>query len=152
MMTESASLVRQSRQTLRRSRRLSAWHASLSNRCQCSIATALERCETSFSLREAPGALQLHYVFYLRANIDDDPRLAIWRDQRLLVHPEWARRAEVLVGLGETFVAQDGRSIAAGLDNPLQAALTLVRAADRVLEFDIRLDEINMAYRSWGGS
>jgi hypothetical protein len=83
----------------------------------------------------------------LRANIGEDSRLAIWRDHRLVVHPELAERAEMLVRLGDTFEAPEaGSQIPAGFDDPIQAALTLIRAADRVLEFDLRLDELVLRY------
>jgi hypothetical protein len=89
----------------------------------------------------------LRYVFYLKANIGGDSRLAIWRDHRLVVHPELAERGEILVRLGETFEAPEvGSRIPAGFDEPVQAALTLIRAADRVLEFDLRLDELVLSY------
>jgi hypothetical protein len=144
---EFASPVRQSRQAVRRSSDLQAWHASLQRRCQVSILSALEKCETSLSLRDDRSPPPLRYVFYLRANVGDDSRLAIWRDRRLLAHPELRARGEVLIDLGETFDSLEaGSPIAAGFDRPLQAALTLIRAADRVLEFDMRLDDINMNY------
>jgi hypothetical protein len=106
-------------------------------------------CNVSFGLRDDATPPFLSYVFYLRANIDDESRLAIWRDQRLLVHPQLAQRAEVLVRLGETFeVPELGSSVLAGFDDPLQAAITLMRAADRILDFDFRLDKVNLTYRN----
>jgi hypothetical protein len=75
-----------------------------------------------------------------------DSRLAIWRDHRLIVHPELAERAEMLVRLEETVDAPEGSRIPAGFDEPVQAALTLIRAADRVLEFDLRFDELALSY------
>jgi hypothetical protein len=111
------------------------------------MTSALEVISTSFELRVESSPPPLNYVFLLRADIGENSRLAIWRDQRLIVHPEFAERAEMLVRLGETFDAPVvGSQIPAGFDNPVQAALTLIRAADRILQFDLRLDELALSY------
>jgi hypothetical protein len=63
------------------------------------------------------------------------------------VHPELAERAELIVRLGDTFdTSEVGTPMSAGFDDPVQAALTLIRAADRVLEFDLRLGEFVLSY------
>jgi hypothetical protein len=153
MSLQNATPLRESQHAVRRSSDLRRWHLSLRTRCERSIASALETCDISFGLRDDPAPPSLTYVFYLRANIGDESRLAIWRGERLLIHPELAQRAEVLVRLGETFeVPELGSSVLAGFDEPLQAAITLMRAADRILEFDFRLEKVNLTYRTRSGS
>lgn len=39
-------------------------------------------------------------------------------------------------------------AVPAGLERPLQAALPLMRAADQVLDFYLRLDQAELAYRT----
>jgi hypothetical protein len=155
MTIDLAAPIKDSRETIQRSRDLRAWHSSLVGRCHRTVAGALEMCEVSFSLREGEddAPLPLRYIFYIRGQVGDCARLAIWRDRQLLVHPELARRAELLVGSGEIFEAPElGAPILAGLDEPLQAALTLMRAADRILEFDIRLNELYLTYQHRDGN
>jgi hypothetical protein len=141
------SPIRESRLAVRRSSELRAWHATLVKRHERSIATTLEACNVSFGLKQDQSQLSLRYVFYLRANIGENSRLALWRDHHLLVHPELAERAQMLVRLGDTFDAPEvGSRIVAGFEDPTRAALTLIRAADRVLEFDLRLDDLVLSY------
>lgn len=60
-------------------------------------------------------------------------------DERLL------DRAGLLASMGETFGEPCG-GLPAGLADPFQAALTLVRASDRVTRFSLELDGVSFVY------
>ncbi len=146
---EIPPVIGQSRAAVKRAQQLSAWHSTILERCRTNVVTALEAVETSWSLWDDASAPPVHCRFYLRASVDGEPRLAIWRTNRLLVHPELEKRGRILITLGETFEAPElGSIVPAGFNDPLQAALTLIRAADRVFEFDLRLEELTIRYRA----
>jgi hypothetical protein len=85
----------------------------------------------------------------LSASLDGQQVFATWSDNRLIAHRELEDRARLLVGMGEAFRNPDaGPPVPAGLDQPVQAALTLIRAADQVLAFSLRVDELVMDYRA----
>lgn len=75
-------------------------------------------------------------------------RVAARREAGVLqVDPRLLERAKLLVALGEAF-SMPGceRTVDAGLDDPLQAALTLVRAADRVIDFRLTLGGFRLSF------
>jgi hypothetical protein len=141
--------VRQSRELARRTRELRARNEELFTRCANSIATALDNCEVSFELGHGSLPSTFQCTFLLRARVGDDRVLAVWRTNKLVIHPRLAERASLVIGLGERFKFNARRlSVAAGFESPLQAALTLMRAADEVLEFSFRADGLDFSYRS----
>jgi hypothetical protein len=151
-VSDGRSTISQSREAVRWARELRARHPVLADRCRAAVIAALETCETSWGLRGDPSPPRIQCVFYLRASVDDELRLAIWRTNRLLCHPELRARAELVVRLGETFqVPELERSVKAGLEEPLPAALTLMRAADEILEFELRLNGLRVTYRAVAG-
>jgi hypothetical protein len=59
----------------------------------------------------------------------------------------------MLMRLGEIFDAPEvGSGIPAGFDDPVQAALTLTLAADRILEFDLLLNGLVGSYDHRSGT
>lgn len=53
--------------------------------------------------------------------------------------------------LGETFEVPEMGFVPAGLGSPLQAALTLMRAADEILQLQLRIDGLKVTYRTAPG-
>jgi hypothetical protein len=139
--------LEQVRETVRRSRALVRRCQTLLDTCEAAVTRALEACETSRRNGSGSEAPPVACVFYLRGMIAGEPVLAIWRDAVLACHPLWEERAELLVRMGETFEV-DGHPVQtpAGLDEPLQAALTLMRAADDVVELRLELDDFTISY------
>jgi hypothetical protein len=139
--------VHQSRVTVRRTRELCALHERLLHRCATSIAVALDNCEVSCELGRGAVPVPFQCAFYLRARVADHKVLALWRRNQLIVHPRLAERARLVVDLGETFqVGENELSVSAGLGDPLRAALTLMRAADEILEFKYCRDGLDVNY------
>jgi hypothetical protein len=129
--------------------RLRTRHRALAATCARSVTDALEVCVRSVAFSDDRYTVPLHCAFYLRALVDGLPVLAVWRVATLAVHPALAERARILVELGEVFGAEERvTAVRAGLDTPLQAALTLLRAADEVLDFHMHLDELDVEYRT----
>jgi len=147
-------LTAQNRETRATSRMLSALHSAMRDRCEVNNRRALANLETfERYLKEGERFLddptrRLQCLFSLRSRIGATPTMAIWRDKRLIADPRLLERAQLLVALEERFTVSDGVSVAAGLDEPLPAALTLIRAADEVLDFHFRLEDFEIAFRA----
>jgi hypothetical protein len=78
--------------------------------------------------------------FTLRGTIEDHPVEAEWTGGRLVVHPLLLDRAQLLVAMGEQFLAGPRRSFSAALDGaPVVALLTLIRACDQVEAVEVGL-------------
>lgn len=78
--------------------------------------------------------------FELIGRVGRDVVSATWRDGQLVADAALVRRADLLVGMGETFAAERGKlRVVAGLDEPLAAALTLIRSFDAVVRAKIEL-------------
>src|SRR5262245_48830700 len=76
--------------------------------------------------------------FRIRGLVDDMPVEARFEDGRLICPDEVLRRAEVLVGMGETLGGRGTRTVAATLDGPPgEVLVTLMRALSRVLAFEV---------------
>jgi hypothetical protein len=76
--------------------------------------------------------------FSLDGTIEDRPVHAEWRDRRLIADPLLLERAELLVEIGEEFLAGEPGAFAASLTGPpIVALLTLMRACDRVRSIDV---------------
>ena len=69
------------------------------------------------------------------------------RDGVMLADPALLERAKLLIAIGDSF-AYPGSSVevAAGLEDAIQAALTLVRAADRIIHFRLQLGGLTIGY------
>ncbi len=77
-------------------------------------------------------------AFSLDGTIEDCPVHAEWRGDRLIADPLLLERAELLVGLGERFLAgEPGAFVACLTGSPIVALLTLMRACDRVQAIDL---------------
>lgn len=86
-----------------------------------------------------------HRVFKLQAVLGDDVVTAVWQQGRLWADRHLLERAQLLTALDESFELPGNRPLPAGLGEPLQAALTLMRAADRVLQLEVSLDVVGVA-------
>jgi len=63
---------------------------------------------------------------------------AEWRENRLLVDPLLLERAELVVGIGDEFLAGEPGAFVASLTGPpIVTLLTLMRACDRVRGIDV---------------
>jgi hypothetical protein len=142
-----ASPVRQSRETVQQAKELSARYATLFECVQASKLAGQKNVLAACALQEHISGRPPARYFWLNASVDGHCRFAVWSDNRLIVHPELAARADLVTQLGETFQEPDsGCSVPAGLDEPIQAALTLIRAADRILNFNLRVDGLAVVY------
>jgi hypothetical protein len=82
---------------------------------------------------QAPGGAASLRFFVLHGGVEGNPVKAWWLAGTLTTSRELRDRAELLVHLDERFELGPGDlSIAAALDDPLAALLTLVRACDRI--------------------
>jgi hypothetical protein len=145
--------VRQSQEVVERAKELSARHATLVECFRASKVAGRQNLAAAWTLWEQISAGPAVRYFWLNASVDGECRSAVWSDNRLIVHPELAARADLLVQLGETFRAPDSDgSIPAGLDEPIQAALTLMRAADQILNFSLRVDGLAVVYPAATGA
>lgn len=81
-------------------------------------------------------------LFLVSGLLDDDAVEARWvPGHGLMCAPSLIARAEVVMALGETFTqGDDGWTVAATLDTPLAAMLTLMRAMSHVTSLDMLLD------------
>jgi hypothetical protein len=88
-------------------------------------------------------------MFWLRAVVEGKQHLAAWLHSKLIVHRDVAARAELLIQMGKVSPAPEPIGpVPAGLDEPIQAALTLMHASDRILEFSLRVDDLAVAYQA----
>jgi hypothetical protein len=149
----ASAVLTENRETVRRARELTARHAILVDCVRASAAAGRENRAVAWTMWERVSARRAAYLFWLSAYVDGVRRFAVWSDNGLLVHPELAARAALVIQLGETFeAAESACSVPAGLDEPIQAVLTLIRAADQVVEFNLRVDELTVAYRADKGA
>ena len=141
---DASSQVQRAEEAVRRARQLREWHLSVLERCRASVVAALEAGEVNWTLRRDTSQSPTGWRLFLRALVDGQPRLAIWPATRLLVHPELAKRAEVMIQLDRIFQSPEEAECSARADreDPVQAALTLMRAADEILDLDLRLQRI----------
>jgi len=79
--------------------------------------------------------------FTLEGLVDGEPVSARWANGTLQCDPPLRERALLLVDMGEEFVYPDSpRCLAATLDGrPVAVALTLIRACNRVVAFEVDL-------------
>jgi hypothetical protein len=141
-----------SRTAVARAKELNAHYAVLADCYRASKAAGRKNLAVAWSLWEQASTRRAAYLFWMSASVDGERHFAAWSENRLVVHPELEARAEVVVRLGETFEAPEwGCSVPAGFDEPIQAALTLMRAADEIHEFSLRVDDLVVAYRGDGG-
>lgn len=139
--------VRQSREAVQQAKELRARHTMLVECVRASNVAGRKNLAAAQTLWEQVLARPPARHFWLNAAVDGEARFAVWSDNRLIVHPELAARADLVIQLGETFQAPDSEgSVPAGLDEPIQAALTLMRAADHVLDFNLRVDGLTVIY------
>jgi len=81
-------------------------------------------------------------LFLVCGLLDDDAVEARWvPGHGLMCPPSLIARAEVVMALGETFSqGDDGWTVAATLDTPLGAMLTLMRAMSQVTSLDMLME------------
>jgi len=81
-------------------------------------------------------------LFLVCGLIDDDAVEARWvPGHGLMCPPSLIARAEVVMALGETFSqGEEGWTVAATLDTPLAAMLTLMRAMSQVTSLDMLME------------
>lgn len=85
--------------------------------------------------------------FEIRGRIGHDVVSATWSEGRLTADSELFDRAELLISSGEICRSDDSsRSVAAGLDTPHTALLTLIGCFDLVLKSEIMLGEDGDAF------
>jgi hypothetical protein len=76
--------------------------------------------------------------FSLDGIIEACPVHAEWRNHRLVADPLLLERAELVVGIGDQFLAGEPEAFAASLSGaPIVVLLTLMRACDRVRAIDV---------------
>jgi hypothetical protein len=99
-------------------------------------AAAAERCEEA---RARCLASRPHRLYArLAGEIGSEPVQAVIRtDGTIMADPSLKHRADLLVRLGEVF--DEGRLAATASGSPLLSALTLIRACDRVAEFEVTI-------------
>jgi hypothetical protein len=97
--------------------------------------------ERSLQIREVARRLRSEAAghgwprtFLVVGTVEDMSVRAFWSRRRLVVSNPLRRRAEVLVAMGERFEVEgpDTAPVTAGLEDPVPALLTLMRACDRV--------------------
>jgi hypothetical protein len=142
-----AAPVRQSREAVRWAKDLSARYSTLVESFRAFKLADRRNTAAVWTLKEQVSVRPQPRYFWLNASVNGQCRFAVWSDNGLIVHPELAARADVVIQLGETFEAPDSEgSVPAGLDEPMQAALTLMRAADQILNFNLRVDGLAVVY------
>jgi hypothetical protein len=149
-----AALIARCRASVSTARQLSLRHSSLTSHWQTNLQAFLDglaRFETNLQtcrLHDGSAPAPLTCVFWLRCRVNEAQAFAVWREARLLADPRLVDRARMLIDLNETFALADrDYVVAAGLDEPLQAALTLVRAADHVLDFRFSVDDLDVSFQ-----
>ena len=79
--------------------------------------------------------------FRIAGFLDRLPVSAEWKDGYLTADPELFEMAELLVAAGEEFSAHGTVDpVKAGLDDPLAAALTMIRSMEGITKADVILD------------
>jgi hypothetical protein len=74
----------------------------------------------------------------LHGTVEDQPVSAVFEDGQFLIDEPLWKRADLLVAMSEVFGGEDGAISPATLDGPLiAAAVTLIRACDRVVDVKI---------------
>ena len=112
--------------------------------------TAAELCSDAARLRIRAGVIRRRQVeapptaghrvmsFSLDGIIEACRVHAEWQNHRLVADPLLLERAELVVGIGDQFLAGEPEAFAASLSGaPIVVLLTLMRACDRVRAIDV---------------
>lgn len=102
---------------------------------------ALRACDRSAGLRTRSSVLisearasrceATPRWFRVAGTVDGQPGRVLWWRGRMSCSDELRARAEVIVGMGDTFESES-HEVAASFDQPVAALLTFVRAFDHV--------------------
>lgn len=95
---------------------------------------SIEAREAARRLRTEAAALGWPRTFLVVGVVDGLAVRAFWSRRHLVATPRLRRRAELLVAMGESFEVEAPAHppVYAGLDEPIPALLTLMRACDQV--------------------